>query len=199
MKIFFDTEFTGLVKDTDLISIGLISEDGRKFYAEINDYDKSKLDDWLIKNVVNNLFLDFHHNVGERAENIVEKDNTIISYDYYIRDNKEAVSTELKRWLKHFDSCEFVSDVSHFDFVLFIDLTYKSALNFPENMCPSCHDINQDISKFLNISEHEAFNYSREDFIDFYVPQNKVYGRKHNSLYDAEVIKVIYDFLSKNI
>lgn len=28
MKIFFDTEFTGLHKDTTLISIGLISELG---------------------------------------------------------------------------------------------------------------------------------------------------------------------------
>jgi DNA polymerase III epsilon subunit-like protein len=38
MKIFFDTEFTGLHKDTTLISIGLVSEDNRKFYAELIDY-----------------------------------------------------------------------------------------------------------------------------------------------------------------
>jgi len=35
-RIFFDTEFTGLHKDTTLISIGLIAEDGRTFYAEFN-------------------------------------------------------------------------------------------------------------------------------------------------------------------
>ena len=28
MKIFFDTEFTGLHKNTELISIGLIAENG---------------------------------------------------------------------------------------------------------------------------------------------------------------------------
>lgn len=42
MEIFFDTEFTGLHQSTTLISIGLISKDGRTFYAECNDYDRSK-------------------------------------------------------------------------------------------------------------------------------------------------------------
>jgi hypothetical protein len=37
-KIFFDTEFTGLHQGTTLISIGLISECGKTFYAEFTDY-----------------------------------------------------------------------------------------------------------------------------------------------------------------
>lgn len=37
-RIFFDTEFSGLIIDPKLISIGLISEDGeRSFYAELTD------------------------------------------------------------------------------------------------------------------------------------------------------------------
>ncbi len=43
MKIFFDTEFTGLHQGTTLISIGMITEDGRELYCELNDYDKLKL------------------------------------------------------------------------------------------------------------------------------------------------------------
>ena len=42
MKIFFDTEFTGLHKDTTLISIGLIDKYGRTLYGEFSDYDESK-------------------------------------------------------------------------------------------------------------------------------------------------------------
>ena len=38
-KVFFDMEFTGLHKNTTLISIGLVSECGKKYYAEFNDYD----------------------------------------------------------------------------------------------------------------------------------------------------------------
>jgi hypothetical protein len=37
MLIFFDTEFTDLCIDPRLISIGLISEDGREFYAELSE------------------------------------------------------------------------------------------------------------------------------------------------------------------
>lgn len=55
MKIFFDTEFTGLHKDTTLISIGMVSEDGRTFYAELNDYDDSQINDWVRDNVISNL------------------------------------------------------------------------------------------------------------------------------------------------
>jgi hypothetical protein len=37
MLIFFDTEFSDLSIDPRLISIGLVSEDGREFYAELSD------------------------------------------------------------------------------------------------------------------------------------------------------------------
>ncbi len=37
MLLFLDTEFTDFI-DIELISIGLVSEDGRTFYAERNDY-----------------------------------------------------------------------------------------------------------------------------------------------------------------
>lgn len=33
---FFDTEFTGLRKDTTLISIGIVSDTGDRFYAELD-------------------------------------------------------------------------------------------------------------------------------------------------------------------
>ena len=54
-KIFFDTEFTGLHQNTTLISIGLVAETGQTFYAELTDYDKNQIDDWLKTNVIDNL------------------------------------------------------------------------------------------------------------------------------------------------
>ena len=41
MKIFFDFEFTGLTMKTTPISLGMVTEDGHKFYAEFTDYDKA--------------------------------------------------------------------------------------------------------------------------------------------------------------
>ena len=57
MRIFFDTEFTGLHQHTTLISIGLIAEDGEQFYAKLTDYDESQIDDWLKENVIEKLIL----------------------------------------------------------------------------------------------------------------------------------------------
>lgn len=34
-RIFFDTKFTGLHQNTTLISIGLVSDEGERFYAEL--------------------------------------------------------------------------------------------------------------------------------------------------------------------
>ena len=79
-----------------------------------------------------------------------------------------------------------ISDVCHYDMVLFIDL-FSSAFDIPENVNAACHDINQDIAKHLGISEKEAFDYTREDLVD-----EEISGDKHNSLYDAKIIKSIY-------
>ena len=44
MKIFYDSEFTGLHQKTTLISFALISESGEQFYVELTDYDKSQIE-----------------------------------------------------------------------------------------------------------------------------------------------------------
>ena len=41
MRIYIDTEFTDFF-DCDLISIALVSEDGREFYGERSDYDDAR-------------------------------------------------------------------------------------------------------------------------------------------------------------
>ena len=55
--LFLDSEFTGLRKDTTLISLGIESQDGRTFYAEFNDYDTTQVDDWLQNNVIDTLLM----------------------------------------------------------------------------------------------------------------------------------------------
>jgi hypothetical protein len=47
MRLFLDTEFTDFMH-MDLISIGLVSEDGlHEFYAEISDYDTDSASDFV--------------------------------------------------------------------------------------------------------------------------------------------------------
>ena len=187
MKIFFDTEFTGLHKDTSLISIGLIAENGKKFYAELTDYDKSQVDGWIQENVINNLW----------ANKIISYGNTNYEKDLEIAvGDKKLIQLVLSAWLNQFETIEWVSDVCHYDFVLLIDLVYGHALKMPYGKhCASCHDINQDIAKHFRVSEFKAFDMSREGLIkELY--GNDIEGIKHNALYDACVIKAIYEAMN---
>ena len=52
MKYFLDTEFIEDGKTIDLLSIGIVSDEGKIFYAESSEADKSKASDWVKKNVL---------------------------------------------------------------------------------------------------------------------------------------------------
>lgn len=53
MRIFYDTEFIDDGRTIDLISIGLVADNGTEYYAVSNEFDLKKLaaSDWLMKNV----------------------------------------------------------------------------------------------------------------------------------------------------
>lgn len=52
MKIFFDAEFNEDGATIDLISIGLVREDGAALYLENAECDLTRCDDWLQRNVI---------------------------------------------------------------------------------------------------------------------------------------------------
>lgn len=180
MKLFFDTEFTGLRKDTTLISIGIVSEDERRFYAEFTDYNQKQCNDWIRENVIKHLYAHF-----PKRDMFDYKTRSVTAWG-----DKTHVKVMLIDWLNQFDEIQFVSDVCHYDFVLLIDL-FGCAFDLPQNVNPACHDINQDIARHYGISEREAFDKSREEIVAE-LCGGPVIGRKHNALYDAEVIRAIY-------
>lgn len=178
MKVFFDTEFTGLHKDTTLISIGLVDGDGRTFYAEFSDYDESQVNDWILENVISHL----------KFTNSTVPVINIYKDSWEVYGNKAQVKEVLKDWLSKYDKVQLVSDVCHYDMVLFIDI-FGSAFDIPSNVCPFCYDINHDIAELCVISDAEAFDKSREELC-----YKTIEGDKHNALYDAKVIKEIYSY-----
>ena len=197
MKIFFDTEFTGLHKNTTLISVGLIDENGRTFYAEFSDYDESQCDEWIHENVIKHLKWSKEGPI-ENFGNYDDMNHIEMCGD------KNYVKMQLEQWLSKYEEVELVSDCCHYDMVLFIDI-FGGAFDIPSNVNPVCHDINQDIAKHYNISERKAFDLSRERIIETYNELIKTYlpnevieieGDKHNSLYDAKVIKEIYRIIN---
>ena len=188
MLIFFDMEFTGLHRNTTPISLGMVTEKGDTFYAEFTDYDIGQCDDWIRENILEKLLFnkkDYLCKLGK---------NTMMKSDY------TDISSMLNAWLEHVrneEEVQFVSDVCHYDMMLLADLITNggTAFNLPAFISPVCHDINHDIAECYEISDKEAFNKSREEILtDF---KRTVDGTKHNSLYDARVIKAIYEEIVK--
>lgn len=52
MKYWYDTEFDENGKTIELISIGIVSEDGRNLYLENSDADLSIVNPWVKENVI---------------------------------------------------------------------------------------------------------------------------------------------------
>lgn len=51
MKYWIDTEFIDLRPGVHLISIGIVAEDGREYYAEVDDYPRHLACEWVRENV----------------------------------------------------------------------------------------------------------------------------------------------------
>lgn len=167
MKVFFDSEFTGLHKNTTLISIGLITEKGDTFYAELTDYDTSQVDDWIQKNVIENLIIP-----DEAGMQIV---NTFKGDKAYVRECLET-------WLSQYSEVEMWSDCLSYDWVLFNDL-FGHAFNIPKNV----YYIPFDICTLFELKNVDS-DINREMFAG-------IDGEKHNALHDAKVIKACYEKL----
>lgn len=107
-KVFFDMEFTGLRQYTTPISIGCVTEHGDEFYCEFDDYNVSQVDEWIHRNVIENL-------------------------DGISPESKGNVAKMLSDWLEKIGPVEMWGDCLAYDWVLFCDL-FGGALSLPKNI-----------------------------------------------------------------
>lgn len=229
MNLYFDTEFTGLVPGTTLISLGIVSETGDKFYAEFTDYDKTKVTPWIEENVIKNLAAKIEVKPIDHSQrrlfmsipSMYEESWTYTDFHKELMDDDTVeyycgttgyIREKLLEWIKWHahelkgkepQRVQFVSDVCHYDFYLLQNQVFGGAFNMPDYINPVCYDICQDINRWscagvnknYNTAHnmHNAFDISRERLVEdalLELPK----GRKHNALYDAEVIKILYEY-----
>lgn len=193
-KVFFDCEFTGLHKDTTLISIGLVADNGKTFYAEFNDYDASQVDDWLREHVLNNLLFspptegeDEHYMMSRNPATV--KGPLVKNHDIEMRGSTEQIKESLELWLAQFGEIEIWSDCLAYDWVLFINL-WGGAFDIPKNI----YYIPYDICTYFKVNAIDP-DISRE----YYAKENlnlDIKKVKHNALFDAIIIKCCYDVLA---
>jgi hypothetical protein len=195
-KLFLDTEFTGLHKNTTLISIGIISENGETFYAEFTDYDKTQIDEWLQENVIANLELTDKitkvNDSWEAWDSDTGKYGNALAFALAEKNMKQfrcigktpMIKNRLEKWLSQFEQIEFWSDCLAYDWVLFCDI-FGGARNIPENI----FYIPFDLSTKLKAAGVDA-DINREVYAEIVLLN---LTKKHNALFDAKTIKLCYE------
>ncbi len=170
-KIFFDTEFTELTRDAKLLSLGMVSESGERFYAEISGIHRKDLNPWVLENVVPNLkFWD--------RDGCSWDDGNPTTLEVF--GPKEKVADFVLKWLSPFGEVEMWADVLAWDWLLFCDL-WEGSFGMPKNI----FYIPFDIATLFREKGLDP-DISREEFAGMKD------GPKHNALWDARVCRECY-------
>ena len=135
MRIFFDTEFTSLTKDAELISAGFVTEKGDSLYFERTDFDKSKSSDF-VKSVVYPLLdapLEYKWSAVESCARLVEWLDTQSSSPVLVSDSNWDIALlhelfSVYGGIKHFfPNIKF--EILHFPTYLGSGAAYEIAYN----------------------------------------------------------------------
>jgi len=167
MRYFLDTEFVEEGSTIDLISIGIVCEDGRELYCEVGGFDWSMANQWVLDNVRPHLWSNLPTKPGFHTWH---RDGVVGGL---LR--PEAISHEIYRFcdIKQHGVPEFWGYYSAYDWVLFCQL-FGPMIDLPQGWPMLCYDLRQ----YLDHTGHK----------DVKQPDDQ----PHNSLQDARWVMNTY-------
>jgi hypothetical protein len=137
MKYFIDTEFSESKGSIILISIGIVSEDGREYYAVSSEFDPAQCNEWVRKNVIPKLDSVYLKRLSVIANEIIE----------FVGDSQP----------------EFWGYYSDYDWVVFCWL-FGTMIDLPKGFPMYCHDLKQEIDRQkLDIHQPEESSHNALD------------------------------------
>lgn len=121
MKYFLDTEFieSGPKKPIQLISLGMVREDGAEFYVVSNEFHPADANDWMKENVLKNL---------EQPPNVLHQ-------------SLYEIALAIKRFVGD-KKPEFWGYYADYDWVVFCQI-FGSMVLLPEGWPIYCRDLKQ--------------------------------------------------------
>ena len=172
MKYFFDTEFIEDGKTIDLLSIGIVAEDGRELYAEVDqsDVDHEKADEWVKTNVIAHLW----HKQKDKTEfNGWTRDGGIGGLLY-----RRDLAPTIRRFCnpEQYDKPEFWAYYADYDWVVLCQL-FGRMIDLPKGWPMYCRDVKQLCDSLGNRKLPEQTS------------------KEHHALADARWTKQAYEFL----
>lgn len=142
----YDTEFIENAHTIDLISIGIVAEDGREYYAVNGDapWRAIRHHDWLMANVVPSLpqiRREFHHQLSKR--------DLGIDFGHPCVKPHQEIAESVKHFLLRADAdqlphVELWADYAAYDHVALCQL-WGTMVDLPEGMPMWTHDLQQAI------------------------------------------------------
>lgn len=123
VRLFYDSEFTGLDQSARLISLGFSSDGGDEFYAEFSDCDLGHCDGWIHANVLaHTRWL----RQGEVGPLLRQEGGLTLCLG-----GAGFVRGHLAAWLGRFPAIQVWADCPAWDWVLFCEL-FGGALHIPK-------------------------------------------------------------------
>lgn len=192
MKYWLDTEFIEDGKTIDLISIGLVCEDGREYYAINRDCDFRKASNWVLENVLNPIGLgrggfyainpsnpycsatEKQALADARSKREIMEDLLIFFAPNSITDDVKVATRSAEEDYAEVEIWAYYAD---YDWVVFCQL-FGTMMDLPKGFPKYCRDIKQECDRLGN-------------------PELPKQGKgEHNALADAQWNKHVYDFLA---
>jgi hypothetical protein len=143
LRYFIDTEFIEDGRTIDLVSIGIVREDGREYFAISAEFDESKANDWVKQNVL-------PHLPTARA--------------YW--KPRAQIRDEIIAFVG-LDRPTFIGYYADYDWVVFCQL-FGRMIDLPENFPMYCRDLKQTLDEddnpkvpFEPDREHDALSDAR--------------------------------------
>lgn len=208
MNLYLDMEFTGLHQHTTPIAIGIVADNGAKFYSEFTDYNRRQVDRWIQENVIDNLI---YQNVNWDqffdGIDLSKQDRPYVNSKYTdgffsikSAGRIEQVVQDLKEWLSQFvvEGINIVGDVLAWDWILFCELLGGTFEIQEYGIFYIPFDIstiltNPDIIREELIGQDRAMHVAELSSNFLALSSKSFVGKKHNALWDALVIKEIYN------
>lgn len=178
-QFFYDTEFLEDGRTIELISIGIVSSDGREYYAVSEDTTHGKLNrrirknEWLMANVVPSL----PQPAGDWNNHMPR--NWLFNYHGHEVKPRHRIADEVREFLLADDKPELWADYGAYDHVALCQL-WGRMIDLPDGIPMFTNDIQQEALR-LGVAWDEL---------------PKQAEGNHNALADARHNKVRFDFLS---
>ncbi|HLU97395.1 MAG TPA: 3'-5' exoribonuclease [Thermobifida alba] len=176
MRIYYDTEFLEDGRTIELISIGMVAEDGREYYAVNRDMPAKRIakHDWLMANVWRSLPR-LH---GDARLHAGRRNPLALDWQHPDLKRRARIADEVREFIQATPDVELWAWYGAYDHVVLCQL-WGAMVDLPPGVPMFTHDLKQECARLGN------------------PPMPEQAEGQHNALADARHVKVMAEHLAR--